>query len=42
MEPKLLYKKASELLKEKTRSELTKSFAVFLTEFPHLELHLTV
>lgn len=34
-----LYKKASELLKEKTRSELTKSFAVFLTEFPHLELN---
>lgn len=34
-----LYKKADELLKEKTRSELTKSFAVFLTEFPHLQLN---
>lgn len=34
-----LYKKANELLKEKTRSELTKSFAVFLTEFPHLQLN---
>ncbi|HCA5150768.1 ATP-binding protein [Acinetobacter baumannii] len=34
-----LHKKANELLKEKTRNELTKSFAVFLTEFPHLELN---
>ncbi|RZG43891.1 ATP-binding protein [Acinetobacter wuhouensis] len=34
-----LYKKADELLKEKTRSELTKSFAVFLTEFPYLKLN---
>lgn len=34
-----LYKKANELLKEKTRNELTKSFAVFLTEFPHLQLN---
>jgi len=34
-----LYKKADELLKEKTRGELTKSFAVFLTEFPHLQLN---
>lgn len=34
-----LYKKADELLKEKTRSELTKSFAVFLTEFPYLQLN---
>lgn len=34
-----LYKKANELLKEKTRNELTKSFAVFLTEFPHLQLY---
>lgn len=34
-----LHKKANELLKEKTRNELTKSFAVFLTEFPNLELN---
>lgn len=34
-----LYKKADELLKEKTRNELTKSFAVYLTEFPHLQLN---
>ncbi|RCU28266.1 ATP-binding protein [Acinetobacter baumannii] len=34
-----LHKKANELLKDKTRNELTKSFAVFLTEFPHLELN---
>lgn len=33
-----LYKKANELLKEKARNELTKSFAVFLTEYPHLQL----
>ncbi|MCO8056114.1 ATP-binding protein [Acinetobacter towneri] len=34
-----LYNKANELLKEKTRNELTKIFAVYLTEFPHLQLN---
>jgi hypothetical protein len=33
-----LYKKANDLLKERAKNELTKSFAVFLTEYPHLQL----
>lgn len=34
-----LYKKADELRKDKTINEITKSFAVFLTEYPNLQLN---
>lgn len=33
-----LYKKSNDLLKQKTFEDLTKNFAVFLTEYPHLSL----
>ncbi|OUY06990.1 ATP-binding protein [Acinetobacter populi] len=34
-----LFKKADELIKDKTLNELTKCFAVFLTEYPNLQLN---
>lgn len=34
-----LYSKANELLKEKTKEEITKNFAVFLSEYSHLQLN---